>query len=212
MSYNRKLAADCRQRNGPLFDHIDDLSVAKDLEAIRVALGKDKLTYYGVSHGTLIGQQYAEMYPQRRAALRRTSSSPSAWTGRSPCPPPSPLPTNGNSTTDWLRSPGFPAPAGRPCATASAHNTSRIRSGRLQVHGAPPLLMVGALHDPATPYVWQTDVAGQLPTATLLTYDGWGHGQYFKSLCVDDAIDDYLISMALPVKGTHCPAAPPAGS
>ncbi|EWM12422.1 peptidase [Kutzneria sp. 744] len=83
---------------------------------------------------------------------------------------------------------------------------------QLQVHGAPPLLMVGALHDPATPYVWQTDVAGQLPTATLLTYDGWGHGQYFKSSCVDDAVDDYLISLALPAKYTHCPAVSPAGS
>lgn len=57
VSYTRKLVADCRQRSGPLFDHIDDLSVAKDLEAIRVALGEDKLTYYGVSYGTLIGQQ-----------------------------------------------------------------------------------------------------------------------------------------------------------
>jgi pimeloyl-ACP methyl ester carboxylesterase len=68
-SYNRTLAADCRQRTGPLFDHVDTLSVVHDLDAIRGALGDKKLTYYGVSYGTLIGQEYAEVYGDRARAL-----------------------------------------------------------------------------------------------------------------------------------------------
>jgi pimeloyl-ACP methyl ester carboxylesterase len=78
-----------------------------------------------------------------------------------------------------------------------------------RIHGTPPLLMIGGEHDPATPYAWSVSAASQIPAATLLTYDGWGHGQYFKSPCVADATDQYLISLKLPAKGTHCPAVPP---
>jgi hypothetical protein len=46
-------------------------------------------------------------------------------------------------------------------------------------------------------------------TATLLTYEGWGHGVYGRSECVTGAFDAYLISGALPPRGTHCPAVPP---
>ncbi|GAB2952823.1 hypothetical protein GCM10027280_46480 [Micromonospora polyrhachis] len=35
------------------------------MDAIRAALGERKLNYYGVSYGTLIGQQYAQRYPNR---------------------------------------------------------------------------------------------------------------------------------------------------
>ncbi len=36
-------------------------------------------------------------------------------------------------------------------------------------------------------------MAAQIPSSTLLTYDGWGHGAY-------------LISLTMPAKSTHCPA------
>jgi pimeloyl-ACP methyl ester carboxylesterase len=63
IAYNRALGDDCRANTGPLFDHVDTLSVVKDLDAIRAAVGDKKLSYYGVSYGTLIGQQYAETFP-----------------------------------------------------------------------------------------------------------------------------------------------------
>ena len=56
VAYNQRLGADCRLKTGPLFDHVDTLSVVRDLDAIRAAVGEEKLTYYGVSYGTLIGQ------------------------------------------------------------------------------------------------------------------------------------------------------------
>ncbi|GAA3074652.1 alpha/beta fold hydrolase [Streptosporangium carneum] len=68
------LRADCRARTGPLYDQVNTLNVVRDLDAIRAALGEEKLTFYGVSYGTLLGQQYAEMYPRRVRALALDSN------------------------------------------------------------------------------------------------------------------------------------------
>ncbi|WP_067503111.1 alpha/beta hydrolase [Actinoplanes sp. TFC3] len=69
VAYNRKLAADCLQRSGPLFGHSDTISVTRDMDAIRAALGEQTISFYGASYGTLLGAQYAERYPQRVRAL-----------------------------------------------------------------------------------------------------------------------------------------------
>lgn len=64
-SYNRTLRQDCRKHNGPLFDHADTLNVVQDMDALRAALGEEKINFYGHSYGTLIGQQYAQAYGGR---------------------------------------------------------------------------------------------------------------------------------------------------
>ena len=69
IAYNRRLAADCRRHTGPVFGHVDSLSVARDIEALRVALGEAGLSFYGASYGTLMGQQYAERYPRQVRAM-----------------------------------------------------------------------------------------------------------------------------------------------
>jgi pimeloyl-ACP methyl ester carboxylesterase len=69
VAYNRKLAADCRARTGPMFDHVDTLSVVRDVDAIRSALGDDKINFYGASYGTLIGAEYTQRYPERIRAI-----------------------------------------------------------------------------------------------------------------------------------------------
>ncbi|MET7708374.1 alpha/beta hydrolase [Micromonospora sp. NPDC005413] len=69
IAYNHRLYDDCRARTGPLFDHADTLSVAYDMDAIRAALGVRQISYHGVSYGTLIGQVYAEQFPDRVRAL-----------------------------------------------------------------------------------------------------------------------------------------------
>ena len=80
---NRALAQDCRRRTGPLFDHVDNLAVARDIEAVRAALGDEKLTFLGYSYGTFMGQQYAELFPGRVRALvldgNMDHSLPTAW-------------------------------------------------------------------------------------------------------------------------------------
>ncbi|MFC5187953.1 alpha/beta hydrolase [Actinomadura harenae] len=74
VAYNRRLAMTCRDRTGPIYDHIDSRATARDIDALRAALGDRKLTYWGVSYGSLIGQQYAELFPGRIRALALDSN------------------------------------------------------------------------------------------------------------------------------------------
>lgn len=60
----------CVDRNGKNFlANIGTVNVARDLDAIRAAVGDDKLTYLGYSYGTRIGSAYAEAYPQNVRAM-----------------------------------------------------------------------------------------------------------------------------------------------
>ena len=60
----------CVDKMGPDFlANIGTANVAKDLDAIRAAIGDDKLTYLGYSYGTRIGAAYAEEFPQNVRAM-----------------------------------------------------------------------------------------------------------------------------------------------
>ncbi|GGQ24491.1 pimeloyl-ACP methyl ester carboxylesterase [Actinomadura coerulea] len=69
LDHNARLRADCRARTGPLYDHADTLSTVRDVDAIRAALGESKLTFHGSSYGTLLGEMYAETFPERVRAM-----------------------------------------------------------------------------------------------------------------------------------------------
>lgn len=61
---NCALRQSCIDRTGmPLVDYMDTVSIAKDHEAVRIALGGEPINYFGVSYGTLLGAQYAELFP-----------------------------------------------------------------------------------------------------------------------------------------------------
>ncbi|MFE0633402.1 alpha/beta hydrolase [Streptomyces sp. NPDC058864] len=76
---------------------------------------------------------------------------------------------------------------------------------RITAAGAPPILVVGTLRDPATPYPWARALAGELSSGRLLTWDGDGHTAYHRgSTCVESAVDDYLTRGRLPSAGTVC--------
>jgi pimeloyl-ACP methyl ester carboxylesterase len=68
-AYARELGASCREHTGPLLDHVDSVSIARDIDAIRAGLGERRLSLYGRSYGTLAGQMYAERFPHRVRAL-----------------------------------------------------------------------------------------------------------------------------------------------
>lgn len=72
--------------------------------------------------------------------------------------------------------------------------------------GAPPILVVGQTHDPATPYVMSQNLAGHLRSGVLLTVEGWSHGSYNKlaDQCVIDAVEGYLVDGVVPEAGTTC--------
>lgn len=78
---------------------------------------------------------------------------------------------------------------------------------RTQIHatGAAPILVVGTTNDPATPYVWAKNLAGQLDSGHLVTYTGEGHTAYNKSnACVNNAVDDYLLKGTVPATDPRC--------
>lgn len=71
-----------------------------------------------------------------------------------------------------------------------------------------PVLVVGNHYDAGTDYAGAQATARLLPNSRLLTYAGWGHTSYLRSECATTAINRYLLSGALPAKGTVCPANP----
>jgi pimeloyl-ACP methyl ester carboxylesterase len=55
----------CRAASGPVFDHVDTVSNARDLDVLRAVVGDRKLTYAGFSYGSRIALRYAELFPSR---------------------------------------------------------------------------------------------------------------------------------------------------
>ncbi|MEV7629731.1 alpha/beta hydrolase [Actinoplanes sp. NPDC089786] len=326
--FHRRLTEDCARRTGPLFRHADTISVARDMDRLRRALGEEQITFYGASYGTLLGAQYASIHPRRARAVVLDSvmdHSVSAreflaegtaavedafdefvsWCARSDdC-----ILRGRNVRALWATvlaraaagtlidpyRPGFrpnefdvldvafgsfydpqfaslatyihdvlaDAPATRSRAPATEENSfpaifcadfsfpsvgydsyaRRLRSLRATAPSmrvsslalssavaclgptgpvanpqrrfrrtSVPTLVVGSKHDPATPYVWATRVADQLgPSATLATYDGWGHVSYGRTPCITDLMDRFLVALARPAPGATCPGViPPA--
>jgi pimeloyl-ACP methyl ester carboxylesterase len=68
------------------------------------------------------------------------------------------------------------------------------------------VLVLGNLHDPATPYQGAKDLTKTLGNAELLTWDGEGHTSYLNgSTCIDDYVNAYLVDGTLPPAGKTCP-------
>ncbi|MFC2474151.1 MAG: alpha/beta hydrolase, partial [Actinomyces sp.] len=57
--------AQCAASTKPagLLDHVDTISVARDLDVLRALSGDEKLNYLGFSYGTYLGAHYAELFP-----------------------------------------------------------------------------------------------------------------------------------------------------
>ncbi|WP_410640973.1 alpha/beta hydrolase [Amycolatopsis sp. lyj-346] len=73
-AYSEKAVADCRARNLPVFDHANTAVNARDMDAVRRALGEARISFLGISYGTLLGQQYAEQHGDRVRAMVLDSS------------------------------------------------------------------------------------------------------------------------------------------
>ncbi len=76
---------------------------------------------------------------------------------------------------------------------------------KIAAAGAAPIVVVGTTRDPATPYEWAQQLAGQLDSGRLITFDGDGHTAYMRSnSCVDSAVDAYLLQGKAPQDGLKC--------
>ncbi len=65
----RDWAEACAENTGPLLEHVDTQSAARDMDMLRGALGDDKLNYLGFSYGTQLGATYAGLFPDRAGRL-----------------------------------------------------------------------------------------------------------------------------------------------
>jgi pimeloyl-ACP methyl ester carboxylesterase len=76
-AYNDDFARGCTARSGAYAGQVGTRNTARDLEAIRRALGEPKLTYLGYSYGTVVGATYAQMFPSAVRAM--VLDGPADW-------------------------------------------------------------------------------------------------------------------------------------
>ncbi|MFE0173386.1 alpha/beta hydrolase [Streptomyces sp. NPDC059002] len=77
----RAFAHACSAKYTDLLPFIDTVSTAKDMDAIRGALGTERITYFGYSYGTYLGAVYGKLYPHRvrRMALDSMVDPTGVW-------------------------------------------------------------------------------------------------------------------------------------
>ncbi len=59
----------CKQKYGDTLRLYSTENTARDMDAIRDALGDDQISYLGISYGTYLGATYATMFPDRVRAM-----------------------------------------------------------------------------------------------------------------------------------------------
>ncbi len=59
----------CKQKYGDTMRFYSTENTARDMDAIRAALGDDQISFLGISWGTYLGATYATMYPDRVRAM-----------------------------------------------------------------------------------------------------------------------------------------------
>lgn len=69
LDQSQALATGCKDRSDKLLRFVGTDSIVRDMDALREALGDDKLTYLGFSYGTFLGAIYADTFPDRVRAL-----------------------------------------------------------------------------------------------------------------------------------------------
>jgi pimeloyl-ACP methyl ester carboxylesterase len=108
---------------------------------------------------------------------------------------------------EWRRKyPMFGASQALSLLTCQAWQPERHPYPKVTGATARSVLVVGTVHDPATPYSAAQALSRELGSGALLTWQGDGHTAYPKTRCVSDAVDRYLISLTVPKKGTTCPS------
>lgn len=329
----RAFAAACQRNTGDLIEHVDTLSVARDMDVLRAALGEPVLNFHGVSYGTFLGAWYAETFPWRvgrfvldgavdpslssaeytegqtegftrvlraylgaclddrgcpfrgtleealnqvgtlvaradRTPLRSESDRPltqslmitgivqglydtQLWEqlsegleqalsgdgtglltladlylerdadggyGQTLAANPAIFCLDSAETRspDQIRTQAadlqkrFPPLGGAlgwgSLGCAEWPVEAVLKRQPLTADGAAPILVVGTVDDPATPYEWAEGLAGQLSSGRLLTWEGHEHTAYGQgSACIDEAVEAYLLAGRMPGEGTRCP-------
>ena len=91
-----------------------------------------------------------------------------------------------------------------PCASWRRPNADRY-AGPWTAATRNPILVIGNRYDSRTAYGNAQRAARRLGNAVLLTLDGYGHtSDQDPSVCIDRAVERYLISTVPPADGTVC--------
>ncbi|MDI6521482.1 alpha/beta hydrolase [Streptomyces coelicoflavus] len=61
----RAYADSCGDTYGDVLEHLTTEDAARDLDRMRIALGQEKITYFGTDWGTYLGSVYASLFPRR---------------------------------------------------------------------------------------------------------------------------------------------------
>jgi pimeloyl-ACP methyl ester carboxylesterase len=69
VTLDKKIGTECGQKYGDQLPLFSTEQAAKDMDAIRAAVGDPKMTYLGWSYGTLLGATYAQLFPAKIRAL-----------------------------------------------------------------------------------------------------------------------------------------------
>ncbi|MEU1023314.1 alpha/beta hydrolase, partial [Streptomyces sp. NPDC005904] len=77
----RAFARGCAAKHGHVLPFIDTVSTVQDMDAIRAAVGAERLNYFGYSYGTYLGAVYGKLYPHRvrRMALDSLVDPAGVW-------------------------------------------------------------------------------------------------------------------------------------
>ncbi len=59
----------CVERSGDILPHVGTIDSARDIEAIRRALGEDEVSYFGFSYGGVLGLVWKSMFPDTVRAI-----------------------------------------------------------------------------------------------------------------------------------------------
>ncbi|WDM17149.1 alpha/beta fold hydrolase [Streptomyces lavenduligriseus] len=61
----RRMADDCAAGAGDALPHLSTTETARDMDALRSALGEERIGFLGVSYGSYLGAAYAALFPRR---------------------------------------------------------------------------------------------------------------------------------------------------
>lgn len=61
----KRYAAACQKNSADVLPHVDTESSARDIDLMREVLGDRKTSYFGISYGTLLGAEYAHLFPDK---------------------------------------------------------------------------------------------------------------------------------------------------
>jgi pimeloyl-ACP methyl ester carboxylesterase len=94
--------------------------------------------------------------------------------------------------------------SGLHCQFFPQPTTQRVANTTTTITTAP-IIVIGTIRDPATPYSWSVSLSKIFKGSSLISLDGDGHtGHGRGSACVDNAVDAYLLSGTLPPADLIC--------